>query len=134
MTTYFMYFLILVVNYMWGWLILFDKCFWKTLGHDSLFWVFWEFNSTFFTFFPFLFKLRLFLFKAGFLTFSKQVFNKQVLNTPSYEKEMWIFGGFFEWHLEVSRLNNAIEHSSITNSAYLRIVAVYFVGCHWSQC
>ena len=41
----------------------------KNLGNGSLFWVFWEFRSSFFTFFsPFLFKLKFF--------FSKQTFSQ----------------------------------------------------------
>ena len=74
-----LYFLILVIDYMRGWLILFDECFWKTWGNDSLFWVFWEFNSTFFTFFPpFLFNLRLF-FQSKFFPSMKNNGNIMVL-------------------------------------------------------
>ena len=41
---------------------------------------------------------------------------------------MWILLTF-----EDARLNDNFEHSLIANAAYVRIVVVYFAGCHWSQ-
>ena len=40
----------------------------------------------------------------------------------------------FYWHLRDSKVNDTIEHSAITNTVYVRIVAVYFAGFHLSQC